>query len=141
MGRSLGESVRQCSRGGSIRDDSSVFDPSIGQNMTRYLRIGLLLSVVLFVICGCVYVPPLMGNRAEANRRHLNEVQVGQTIADVRAIMRKDPEKREVRARFDGKTVEFWSYVTDYGRRLDSTITFLDGRVQEIRTTPWLEKD
>ncbi len=109
--------------------------------MTRYLRICLLLSVVLFVICGCVYVPTLMWNRAEANRQHLNEVQVGQTLADVRAIMRKDPEKREVRARFDGKTVEFWSYVTDYGRRLDSTITFLDGRVQEIRTTPWLEKD
>ena len=109
--------------------------------MTRYLRITLPLLVVLCVVCGCVYVPSLMWNRAEANRRHLNEVQVGQTLADVRAIMKKDPEKREVRARFDGKTVEFWSFVSDYGRRLDSTITFLDGRVQEIRTTPWQEKD
>lgn len=105
--------------------------------MTRYLLPCLLLAAA----SSCVYVPGVMWNRAETNRQHINEVQLGQTLADVRTIMKKDPEKREVRARFDGKTVEFWSYVTDYGRRLDSTITFIDGHVQEIRTTPWLEKD
>jgi hypothetical protein len=105
--------------------------------MTRRLLASLLLGVV----SGCVYIPSVMWNRAEENRQHINEVKVGQTLADVRAIMKKDPEKREVRSRFDGKVVEFWSYVTDYGRKLDSTITFLDGQVQEIRTTPWLEKD
>ncbi len=105
--------------------------------MTRYFLLCLLLGVA----SGCVYVPSMMWNRAETNRQHINEVQVGQTLAEVRTIMRKDPEEREVRSRFDGKTVEFWSYVTDYGRRLDSTITFIDGHVQEIRTTPWLEKD
>src|SRR5258708_16062145 len=125
MGRSLGKSVRQCFRGGSIHDDSSIFYPSIDQNMTRYLRIFLLLLVFLCVVSGCVYVPTLMWNRAEANRQHLNEVQVGQTLADVRTIMRKDPENREVRARFDGKTVEFWSYVSASDRRLASPITFL----------------
>jgi hypothetical protein len=82
-----------------------------------------------------------MWNRAEENRRHVNEVHIGQTLAEVRTIMGKDPEKREVRARFDGKTVEFWSYVTDYGRKLESTITFIDGRVQEIRAVSWEEKD
>jgi hypothetical protein len=97
--------------------------------------------VLLGLASGCVYVPSVMWNRAETNRRHINDVRVGQTLAEVRAIMQKDPEKREVRARFDGKVVEFWSFVSDYGRRLDSTITFIDGRVQEIRTTPWLEKD
>jgi hypothetical protein len=89
----------------------------------------------------CVYVPRVMWDRAESNRHHIDEIQVGQSLSDVRGIMGKDPEKREVRARFDGKTVEFWSYVTDYGRRLDTTITFIDGKVQEIRTTPWMEKD
>src|SRR5258708_38352607 len=108
-----------------------------GQSMTRRLLICLLLALA----SGCVFVPSVMWNRAEGNRQHINEVRVGQTLAEVRAIMMKDPEKREVRGRFDGKVVEFWSYVTDYGRRRDSTITFIDGHVQEIQTTPWLEKD
>jgi len=115
----------------------SIFDPASGRHLTRRLLICLLLGAA----SGCVFVPSVMWNRAEANRRSINEVRVGQTLAEVRAIMKKDPEKREVRSRFDGKVVEFWSYVTDYGRRLDSTITFIDGHVQEIRTTPWMEKD
>jgi len=101
----------------------------------------LVASVIAILLSACVYVPSVMWNRGEENRRHINEVRVGQSLDEVRTIMRKAPEKREVRARFDGKNVEFWSYVTDYGRRLDSTITFIDGRVQEIRTTPWEEKD
>ena len=104
-------------------------------------RRPLAVLFLLIALSGCVYVPSVMWNRAETNRQRINEVRVDQTLAEVRAIMRKEPEKREVRTRFDGKVVEFWSYVTDYGRRLDSTITFIDGRVQEIRTTPWLEKD
>ncbi|HXA19832.1 MAG TPA: hypothetical protein VN380_22805 [Thermoanaerobaculia bacterium] len=115
----------------------SNIDPAKERLLTRRLLICLLLGAA----SGCVFVPSVMWNRAETNRRQINEVRVGQTLAEVRAIMQKDPEKREVRARFDGKVVEFWSYVTDYGRRLDSTITFIDGRVQEIRTTPWMEKD
>jgi hypothetical protein len=104
-------------------------------------RKAILALVLLAVASACVFVPSVMWNRAETNRLHINDVRIGQSLAEVRAIMKKDPEKREIRARFDGKTVEFWSYVTDYGRRLDSTITFLDGKVQEIRTTPWMEKD
>ncbi|HXH93459.1 MAG TPA: hypothetical protein VNN25_17895 [Thermoanaerobaculia bacterium] len=106
--------------------------------MTRKLLLTLLLTSA---VSGCVFVPSVMWNRAETNRQHINAVHVGQSLAEVRQIMMKDPEKREMRSRFDGKTVEFWSYVTDYGRRLDSTITFIDGHVQEIRTTPWMEKD
>lgn len=60
---------------------------------------------------------------------------------EVRALMEKPPEKREVRLRYDGKQIEFWSYVTDYARRIDSTITFVDGRVTEIRATAWREVD
>lgn len=101
----------------------------------------LLFSLLVCVASACVYVPRVMWNRGETNRQHINEIRVGQTLAEVRVIMGKDAEKREVRARFDGKTVEFWSYVTDYARRLDSTITFVDGRVQEISATPWMEKD
>ena len=82
-----------------------------------------------------------MWNRAEENRQRIGQVKIGQTLDEVRAIMRKDPEKRELRSRFDGKSVEFWTFVTDYGLKLQSTITFLDGRVEEIRATTWEEKD
>ena len=82
-----------------------------------------------------------MWNRAEANRRHLGAVTIGQTLAEVRAVMQKEPDKREVRSRFDGKSVEFWTFVTDYGLKLQSTVTFVDGHVQEIRATSWEEKD
>ena len=89
----------------------------------------------------CVYVPRVQWRRAEENRARLERITVGQSLDDVRTIMGKAPEKREVRARFDGKTVELWSYVTDYARKVDSTIIFVDGRVQEIRATTWEEKD
>lgn len=68
-------------------------------------------------------------------------MRIGQTFDEVRAVMSKPPEKREVRQRFDGKQIEFWSYVTDYARKLDSTITFVDGRVSEVRVTTWQEAD
>ena len=34
-----------------------------------------------------------------------------------------------------------WSYVSDYARKLDTTLIFVDDRLEEIRTTPWKEAD
>ena len=98
-------------------------------------------AVLLLVFSGCVYVPGVMWRRAEENRSRVARIALGQSLDDVRTIMGKDPEKREARQRFDGKKVELWTYVTDYTRKVDSTIIFLDGRVQEIRATSWCEKD
>jgi len=109
-------------------------DPPVRQKLT-------LLLAALVLISSCVYVPRGQWQRAEENRARIDRVTVGQSLGEVRAIMGKGPEKREVRARFDGKTVELWSYVTDYARKVDSTIIFVDGRVQEIRVTTWEEKD
>ena len=106
----------------------------------RYAR-KLTHLVALALLAGCVYVPRVMWRRAEENERHINQIRVGQTLEEVRAIMGKDPERREARARFDGKTVEMWSYVTDYARKLDPTIIFVGGRVEELRATPWEDKD
>lgn len=108
-------------------------DPRFARKLTQLL--------LLVLLEGCVFVPRVMWRRAEENERHINQIRVGQTVAEVRAIMGKDPERREARARFDGKTVEMWSYVTDYARKLDTTIIFVDGRVQELRATPWEDKD
>lgn len=101
----------------------------------------LLWVVLLTFAAGCVYVPSVMWRRAEENRARLNRIEVGRTIAQVRALMGKEPERREARLRFDGKKVELWSYVSDYGRKLDTTLIFVDGVLQEIRTTSWEEKD
>jgi len=108
--------------------------------MTHRLFLRALFAISILA-SACVFVPRVEWRRAEDNRARIDRVTVGQTIAEVRSIMEKAPEKREVRARFDGKTVELWSYVTDYGRRTDSTIIFIDGRVEEIRVTTWEEKD
>lgn len=97
--------------------------------------------MVMMLAASCVYVPAVMWRRAEENRERLNAVRAGQTMEEVQSAMGKPPEKREVRLRFDGKQIEFWSYVTDYARRVDSTITFVDGRVTEIRATSWQERD
>ena len=108
-------------------------DPRAAKSLTHL--------ALLIVVTSCVYVPRVMWQRAEENERHVNQIKVGQTLAEVRAIMQKDPERREVRARFDGKQVEMWSYVTDYARRLDTTITFVDGHVEDVRAITWEEKD
>src|SRR5438876_922143 len=79
------------------------------------------LTATLFA-SACVFVPAVTWRRAEQNRTRVDQVRVGQTLEEVRAVMGAPPEKREVRQRFDGKQIEFWSYVTDYGRRVDSTI-------------------
>jgi hypothetical protein len=102
---------------------------------------NLAIALLGATLAGCVFVPAVMWRRAEENRTRVDAVRVGQTFEEVRTRMAKPPEKREVRARYDGKRVEFWSYVTDYARKLDTTITFIDGRVTEIRTTTWQEKD
>jgi hypothetical protein len=82
-----------------------------------------------------------MWNHAEENRARLNQIAVGQSKSEVRAIMQKDPERREARLRFDGKHVEMWTYVSDYTRKLDTTLIFVDDRLEEIRTSAWEEKD
>ncbi len=97
--------------------------------------------VLLLLATGCVYVPSVMWRRAEENRARLNQVVVGQSTAAVRAIMQKEPERRDARLRFDGKRVEMWSYVTDYARKLDTTLIFIEDRLEEIRTNPWTEPD
>jgi hypothetical protein len=105
--------------------------------LTRFL-LGV---AFLTFVSGCVYVPSVMWKRAEANRARLDRVHVGQTMDEVRATMVTPPERREARLRFDHKTVELWSWASDYARKLDTTIIFVDGRVEEIRTTSWEEKD
>lgn len=96
---------------------------------------------IALVASSCMIVPLTAARTARQNQRNVNRVRLGQTLTEVERVMGKGPERRSTRRRFDGLSIEEWSYVTDYIRRADTTITFVGGKVEEIRVTPWEEKD
>ncbi|MCU1231599.1 MAG: hypothetical protein JWO97_4483 [Acidobacteria bacterium] len=101
-----------------------------------------IIAATLLLSQGCgVYVPRLAFNAARENQLHIDKLRIGQTLAEVERIMGKPPERRNARVRYDGISIEEWSYISDYVRRMDTTITFVGGKVDEIRATPWVEKD
>jgi hypothetical protein len=105
------------------------------------LRRSLRLLSILLLTSSCVVVPLAAARDAASNQRNINRLHLGQTLAEVEKVMGKGPERRSARARFDGLSIEEWSYLTDYIHRSDTTITFVGGKVEEIRVTPWEEKD
>ena len=88
-----------------------------------------------------MFVPYSAARMARTNQQNINRIHLGQTLAEVTRVMGKGPERRSTRLRFDGLSIEEWSYLTDYLRHSDTTITFVGGKVEEIRVTPWEEKD
>ena len=96
---------------------------------------------LLLLSAGCVVATTESWRTARENQAHVDLIRMGQTTAEVAALMQHGPERREARARFDGKTVEEWHYMTDVVRKRDTTITFVDDHVVEIRTTPWKDVD
>ena len=70
--------------------------------------------------------------RAAENAIAIAQVKIGQTTEEVSKIMGKGPERREATA-----DSEAWSYLTDYDHELMTTIIFSQGRVSEIKQTPW----
>jgi outer membrane protein assembly factor BamE (lipoprotein component of BamABCDE complex) len=77
---------------------------------------------------------------AEKNRARINQVRLGMTLVEVQKIL-GPPERRAARLRYDGVSIEEWSYVTDYVRKMDALILFVGGKVQEIQSAPWEERD
>jgi len=98
------------------------------------------LLAALLLLDGCVCVPLVAFRAASRNQARIDRLRIGQTLAEVQKIMGKSPERRNARVRFDGISIEEWSYLTDYVRKQDTTITFVGGKVDEIRATSW-EKD
>lgn len=105
-------------------------------------RLAAVLATALLVSCavsGCVVVPRWAFRRALENQERVDRLRIGQTLAEVEAVMGRPPERRSTRLRFDGLSIEEWSYLTDYVRRMDTTITFVGGKVEEIRSASWEE--
>lgn len=102
--------------------------------------IGRALAVLcVFAALGCstgVNVERHAFELAEKNRAQVNRIRLGQTLVEVEKIM-GPPERRAARLRFDGVSVEEWSYITDYVRKMDALILFVGGKVQEIQSTSW----
>jgi hypothetical protein len=95
-----------------------------------------LAAFLLFAACG-TYVPRYAFHAAQENQSRIDKIRIGQTLAEVQRIMGKAPERRNTHVRFDGISIEEWSYLTDYVRKMDATITFVGGKVAEINTATW----
>src|ERR1041385_130947 len=89
---------------------------------------------------GCVFVPLPQYRLATRNEQHIANVRIGQTLAEVERIM-GTPDRRNARVRFDGISIEEWTYLTDAIRRTDTTITFVGGKVEEVRAVVAKEED
>jgi len=70
--------------------------------------------------------------RAADNSSAIGKVKVGQSLSEVRQVMSKDPERREVSA-----DTETWGYLTDYMARRLTIIVFKNGAVAEIKQAPY----
>jgi hypothetical protein len=115
-------------------------DGKKGKHMNT--RIALVAIVCALFLSGCGvsgnyrYSGPCKGfhknpqacERASENALVAGKVQIGQSLADVRAIMGRNPEQRE--ATTDS---EKWLFLTDYDNQLFMVIVFKQGVVSEIK--------
>jgi hypothetical protein len=101
------------------------------------MRRLIFVLAALLVLDACVCVPRYAFQRALENQARVDKLRLGQTLAEVEAVMGRPPERRSTRLRFDGLSIEEWSYLTDYMRKMDTTITFVGGKVDEIGSASW----
>jgi len=67
------------------------------------------------------------------NETVIAQIHTGQTLTDVRAIMRHDAERRTVA----GEN-ESWGYITNYSDKVMTWIAFTDRRVSSVTQQPWV---
>ena len=67
------------------------------------------------------------------NETVIAQIHTGQTLTDVRAIMRHEAERRTV----DGSN-ESWGYITNYDNKVMTWIAFTDRKVTSVTQQPWL---
>ena len=120
-------------------------------------RTLLAISVAVFTLSGCTAtmnsaLPPGRMNEAgtirPCHRDHrdaqacgnaifnegvIAQIHTGQTLTDVRAIMRHDAERRTV----EGSN-EAWGYITNYNDKVMTWIEFTDRKVSAVTKQPWV---
>lgn len=102
----------------------------------RYRRLPALLF--LGILAGCIHHQEAdkLHQASIRNRARIAEVALGQSFADVQAIL-GTPQSREA-VRTSRGDEETWGYLIDYDRSLMSAVIFVDGKVVEIREVPWM---
>ena len=78
--------------------------------------------------CRGFHTDQLACQRAAEKSAVIGKVKAGQSRAEVRQIMGKDPERREVTT-----NTETWVYLTNYMDQLLTVIVFKNGAVAEIK--------
>ena len=105
-----------------------------GSEVIRSLALSCIAALVLG---GCATSIDCTTVQASENQSRINQLRMGQTLTQVERVMGKGPVRRHARTRFDGVAIEEWSYSTDPMRKLDTIITFVGGKVEEINTASW----
>jgi hypothetical protein len=72
------------------------------------------------------------------NAVNITGVHLGQTAAEVKRVMRHEPESREVKTLPDGTSEERWNYLTDYNNDTNTTLVFRGGVLVEVGHEKWL---
>jgi hypothetical protein len=67
------------------------------------------------------------------NEGVIAQIHTGQTLSDVRAIMRHEAERRTV----EGSN-ESWGYITNYNDKVMTWIAFTDQKVTSVSQQPWV---
>lgn len=99
-------------------------------------RIAMLTFVL--IAAGCIHhrEADKLHEASIRNRARIAEVALGQSFADVQAIL-GTPQSREA-VRTSRGDEETWGYLIDYDRSIMSAVIFVDGKVVEIREVPWI---
>ena len=75
---------------------------------------------------------PQACGEARYNAPRVAKINLGQSVAEVRQIMGRDPEQRSLREE-GGQAIEEWQYLTDYKQSITSLITFKNGKVSSLQ--------
>lgn len=67
------------------------------------------------------------------NEGVISQIHTGQTLTDVRAIMRHDAERRTVNG-----SNESWGYITNYNDKVMTWIAFTDRKVSGVTQEAWV---
>lgn len=114
--------------------------PAFAVKIRRLAAAHLALVLIALLLPACAEtIRSEAYKTARSNQERINRLRLGQTLTEVEKIMGHGPERRSTRLRFDGLSIEEWGYVSDPLRQQDTLITFVGGKVNEIRTVPWKE--
>ena len=92
---------------------------------------------LLVILAGCIHHQEAdkLHQASIRNRARIAEVLLGQSFAEVQAILGA-PQRREA-VRTSRGDEETWAYLIDYDRSLMSAVIFVDRKVVEIREVRW----